>query len=78
MQGFDSLRWHMTKDRDQMTPEEPADWSRLQSHRGQGTGGSGLDRLAGEEARPTLHDDDPAAETIPEPQPTEADADTGA
>ncbi|HSL58249.1 MAG TPA: hypothetical protein VK866_10440 [Acidimicrobiales bacterium] len=59
----------MPKDRDQMTPDDPEDWSELQTHRGQGTGGTGYDRLAGEEAPPPLHDDDPAAETIPEPLP---------
>lgn len=35
----------MPKDRDQLTPEEPEDADHLLSHRGQGTGGSGLDEL---------------------------------
>jgi hypothetical protein len=40
----------MEKDRDQLTPDEPEDWAKLQSARGQGTGGTGYDRLPGEEA----------------------------
>ena len=40
----------MPKDRDQLTPDDPEDWAKLQSHRGQGTGATGLDRLPGEEA----------------------------
>ena len=40
----------MEKDRDQLTPGEPEDWAKLQSARGQGTGGTGYDRLPGEEA----------------------------
>ncbi len=35
----------MPKDRDQLTPEEPADAAHLASHRGQGTAGSGQDVL---------------------------------
>ncbi len=58
----------MTKDRDQMTPEEPEDWSQLQTGRGQGTGGTGYDRLPGEEAPTPLHDEDSADETVPTPQ----------
>lgn len=50
-----------------MTPENPDDWRDLQTGRGQGTGGTGYDRLPGEEAIPPLHDDDPADETIPTP-----------
>lgn len=57
----------MTKDRDQLTPDEPEDWAKLQKNRGQGTGGTGYDRVVGEEAPASMHDDDPAAETIPEP-----------
>lgn len=59
----------MPKDRDQVTPDDSEDWSELQSPRGRGTGGTGYDRLPGEQARPPLRDDDPAAETIPEPLP---------
>ena len=57
----------MPKDRSQMTPENPEDWAKIQSGRGQGTGGTGYDRLPGEQARPGLRDDDPASETVPEP-----------
>lgn len=46
----------MTKDRDQQTPSDPDDWRNLQTGRGQGSGGTGYDRLPGEEARPDLHD----------------------
>ena len=35
----------MPKDRDQLTPDDPEDAEYLASHRGQGTGGTGLDRL---------------------------------
>jgi hypothetical protein len=35
----------MPKDRDQLTPGEPEDADHLRSHRGQGTGGTGLDEL---------------------------------
>jgi hypothetical protein len=35
----------MPKDRDQLTPEEPEDADHLRTHRGQGTGGTGLDEL---------------------------------
>lgn len=59
----------MPKDRDQQTPDDPEDWSALTTSRGQGTGGTGYDRLAGEEARPSLHDEDSTAETVPEPLP---------
>ena len=38
----------MEKDRDQLTPDEPEDWAKLQRARGQGTGGTGYDRLPGE------------------------------
>lgn len=58
----------MPKDRSQQTPDEPEDWARLQKGRGQGTGGTGYDRLPGEQARPPLRDDDPADETIPTPE----------
>ena len=40
----------MEKDRDQLTPDEPEDLATLQNSRGQGTGGTGYDRLPGEEA----------------------------
>ena len=39
----------MEKDRDQLTPDDPEDWAKLQGSRGQGTGGTGYDRLPGEE-----------------------------
>ena len=35
----------MPKDRDQLTPEDPEDADHLLRHRGQGTGGTGLDEL---------------------------------
>ena len=40
----------MEKDRDQLTPDDPEDADHLLTHRGQGTGGTGYDRLPGEEA----------------------------
>ena len=40
----------MEKDRDQLTPDDPDDRATIESHRGQGTGGTGHDRLPGEEA----------------------------
>jgi hypothetical protein len=54
----------MEKDRDQLTPDDPDDLAILQSHRGQGTGGTGYDRLPGEEAPMEFHQGtpDPAAE----------------
>ena len=57
----------MPKSRDQQTPDDPEDWARLQTQRGQGTGGTGYDRLPGEEAPASMHDRDPSDETIPEP-----------
>ncbi len=39
----------MEKDRDQMTPDDPEDRAKLEEQRGQGTGGTGYDRLPGEE-----------------------------
>lgn len=62
----------MPKDRDQQTPAEPEDWAALTGSRGQGTGGTGYDRLPGEEARPPLRDEDSTDETIPEPLETES------
>jgi hypothetical protein len=59
----------MTKDRDQLTPDEPEDWAKLQRSRGQGTGATGYDRLPGEEAPAVLHDDDFTDEVAPEPLP---------
>ena len=35
----------MPKDRDQLTPDDPEDADHLLTHRGQGTGGTGLDEL---------------------------------
>lgn len=40
----------MPKDRDQMTPEDPDDAEMLSQRRAQGSGGSGLDVLPGEES----------------------------
>ena len=40
----------MPKDRDQLTPEEPEDRATLDRSRGQGTGGTGYDRLPSESA----------------------------
>ena len=40
----------MEKDRDQLTPDDPEDRAKLERHRGQGTAGTGYDRLPGEEA----------------------------
>lgn len=40
----------MEKDRDQLTPDDPDDLATLERRRGQGTGGTGHDRLPGEEA----------------------------
>lgn len=67
----------MAKDRDQMTPDDPDDWSELQTSRGQGTGGTGYDRLPGEESRPPLQDRNSTAETIPEPLDDEQPAGDG-
>lgn len=61
----------MPKDRDQQTPDNPEDWSALTTSRGQGTGGTGYDRLPGEESPENLRDDDSTAETVPEPLPTD-------
>jgi len=60
----------MPKDRDQQTPDDPQDWANITTQRGQGTGGTGYDRLPGEEAPASMHDRDPAAEAIPEPLET--------
>lgn len=57
----------MPKDRDQQTPADPEDWVALTAQRGQGTGGTGYDRLPGEEAPTHMHDEDSTAETVPEP-----------
>lgn len=35
----------MPKSRDNLTPDDPEDAQHLASHRGQGTGGSGLDEV---------------------------------
>jgi hypothetical protein len=40
----------MPKDRDQLTPEDPEDADHLLRHRGQGTGGTGLDELGAADA----------------------------
>jgi len=39
----------MEKDRDQLTPDDPEDLATIERSRGQGTGGSGLDMLPGED-----------------------------
>ncbi len=59
----------MTKDREQLTPEDPEDWAKLQKNRGQGTGGTGYDRLLGEEAPGSIRDESPAEEVVPDPLP---------
>ena len=56
----------MEKDRDQLTPDEPEDWAKLQRSRGQGTGGTGYDRLPGEEA-PGSFTADEGAGSAPDP-----------
>jgi hypothetical protein len=58
----------MPRDRDQLTPDDPEDWARLQTHRGQGTGATGYDRLPGEEAPAEFHDADPIDEAVGEVQ----------
>lgn len=35
----------MPKSRDQLTPDDPQDAEHLATHRGQGTGGTGLDKV---------------------------------
>ena len=57
----------MSKDRDQQTPENPEDWARLQTSRGQGTGGTGYDRLPGEKSRPPLRERHSIDDDRPEP-----------
>ena len=44
----------MPKDRDQLTPADPDDQELLARTRGQGTGGTGEDRLTGEQAPQNL------------------------
>jgi hypothetical protein len=44
----------MPKDRDQLTPDDPKDQVLLARTRGQGTGGTGEDRLPGEQAPANL------------------------
>jgi hypothetical protein len=48
----------MPKDRDQLTPDDPEDADHLLTHRGQGTGGTGLDDLSPADER----DEEGAAE----------------
>jgi len=48
----------MPKDRDQLTPVESEDAEHLARHRGQGTGGTGIDELAADEP-----DDEPDGPT---------------
>lgn len=50
----------MEKDRDQLTPDDPEDWAKLQRSRGQGAAGTGYDRLPGEEAPSNLHEGGPS------------------
>lgn len=52
-----------------MTPDDPEDWSKLQTTRGQGTGSTGYDRLPGEESTAALQDENSTDETIPDPLP---------
>lgn len=59
----------MEKDRDQLTPDDPEDWAKLQRARGQGTGATGYDRLPGEEAPTEFHDADSTREVVPDPLP---------
>jgi hypothetical protein len=52
----------MPKDRDQLTPDDPEDADHLLRHRGQGTGGTGLDELNPTEeldGTTTVGEDDP-------------------
>jgi|GraSoiStandDraft_5_1057265.scaffolds.fasta_scaffold1244510_1 hypothetical protein len=56
----------MPRDRDQQTPDDPEDWARLQSSRGQGTAATGLDRLPGEEAPAEFHDEGPFEDPVGE------------
>ena len=62
----------MPKDRDQQTPDDPEDWAAITTSRGQWTGGTGYDRLPGEESPANVRDADSTAETVPEPLPTDA------
>jgi hypothetical protein len=54
----------MPKDRDQLTPDEPEDAALLAQRRGQGTGGSGLDVLPGEEAELADQTAEPNADDV--------------
>lgn len=51
----DGYRGCMPKDRDQLTPDDPEDADHLIRHRGQGSGGTGLDELS-----PAELDEEPA------------------
>ena len=57
----------MEKDRDQLTPDDPEDWAKLQKNRGQGTAMTGYDRLPGEESPANMRDEDSTDEVVPEP-----------
>ena len=57
----------MEKDRDQLTPDDPDDLAKLQRSRGQGTGGTGYDRLPGEEAPSYLRPGDSEDEADTDP-----------
>ena len=59
----------MEKDRVQLPPDIHEHWAMLQRNRHRGTGGTGYDRLPGEEAPASVHDDSPAEEVIPDPLP---------
>jgi hypothetical protein len=59
----------MEKDRDQLTPDDPEDWAKIQQARGQGTGGTGYDRLPGEEAPAEFHNAGSTDEAVADPLP---------
>jgi len=51
----------MEKDRDQLTPDDPEDRAKIERSRGQGTGGSGLDLLPGDDGSVSTATDEAAA-----------------
>jgi hypothetical protein len=57
----------MEKDRDQLTPDDPDDRAKIQQARGQGTGGTGLDRLPGEEAPAEFHNAGSTDDNVTDP-----------
>ena len=54
----------MPKDRDQLTPDDPDDLEKLQRSRGQGTGGTGYDRVPGEDPPGSFQDADVTDEDV--------------